>query len=139
MEDQINITRSNNRNNRRYLKSGFTLIEILVVVIILSFSIIGTFTAFYKVSDTLRYLLVRHDADMIADDLITDARVHFRKTRHFRNWPANREIYLNKRLYQLDVEAEAGNAAESLYLLDIKVAWSANKPGQVSKKALITF
>ncbi len=121
------------------MKNGFTLIEILVVVLILSFSIIGTFTAFYKVSDGLRYLLVRHDADMIADDLITDARVHFRQTRHFRNWPANKEIYLNKRLYGLDVTAEAVNAAESLYRLDVKVGWSTNKPGRVSKQALITF
>ena len=74
-------------NKKQNRGGGFTLIEVLLAVSVISMGVVFILPTFFKSMNVLAYLSDRFEADLWADNLLVEAEEVLKKDHRLEDWP----------------------------------------------------
>lgn len=118
-------------------KAGYTLLEILLTVLVVSFGITVIFPLLLKTSSYLHDLQSRQDAGILLNNLLVDAREYTFDKKSLEGWPMTGEFEMHKRQYHYSADIQAVTSDPRLMEVTIRMTWDYPKHGQLSKAAFV--
>ena len=116
---------------------GFTLIETLFAVIILSSGILFITPAFFRSGQILAYLAHSYEAGLLLNNVIAEKEESLRKFRTLDERISRGQVDSGGVSYAYEVEMTPQNRSGGLYLLTANVRWRDTKQNQVSRTTYI--
>ena len=115
------------------LRGGYSLIEILLTISILSAGILAITPLFFKSSDVLTHLSARTQAVFMMSNLFADAEERLAGSRHsIEDFPSSGTQEIGGRRYQYHLEITPRDVFGRLVALKAVVSWTDVKDGKIT-------
>ena len=102
---------------------GYTLLEILLTVSVLSMAMAYIFPAFFKSADLSANVSSRLQADLLVNNLCVKAEADLRRDGTLSDIPVRGRAELGGKIYDYVVQSRKQNSTGTLYALEVAMEW----------------
>lgn len=117
--------------------AGFTLIEVLFAILILSSGIIYIAPALFRSGGILAHIGYTYEAEIVANNLIDQQEEDLRKFYEINQSLSRGNVQRRGIVYSYEFEAKPQNRAGRLYFLTVRVQWRDLRQNEITRSAYI--
>jgi len=108
---------------KRKFLTGFTLIEIMVTTVIVSFTTVLIYEAFFRSLDLINYCSDYLKVVSWVDDKMWQAQNELTRFNSLTESPASGDITIDNKKFKWNLSYDIIDSAQFLYRLDLKCSW----------------